>query len=100
MLNLKAAAAYLGYSVYCLRKVINRSRRSHKVRTFSGPTIEFFQSSPKSTILPANGWNSSSRNIMSKLACPLHSRVQAVKAQPPRRLHHPAMGGDGRPVSQ
>ena len=56
MLNLREAAGYLGYTVHCLRKVVNRSRCSHNGQGVRGPTIEFFQSGPKSTILFRREW--------------------------------------------
>ena len=51
MLNLQQAARFLGYTAHCLRKIVNRSRRSHNGQSVRGPIIDFFQSSPKSTIL-------------------------------------------------
>ena len=56
MLNLREAAHYLGYTTHSLRKIVNRSRRSHKGQSIHGPTIEFFQSRPKSTILFRREW--------------------------------------------
>jgi len=56
MLNLQEAACFLGYTAHCLRKIVNRSRRSHNGQSVRGPTIEFFQSSPKSTILFRREW--------------------------------------------
>ena len=56
MLNLQEAARYLGYTTHCLRKIVNRSRQSHNGQSVHGPTIEFFQSSPKSTILFRREW--------------------------------------------
>ena len=56
MLNLQEAARYLGYTAHCLRKIVNRSRRSHNGQSVRGPTIEFFQNSPKSTILFRREW--------------------------------------------
>ena len=45
LLDLKEAAAALGYTVKGLRKIVDRSRaRAHGART-RGPTIKFFQTS-------------------------------------------------------
>jgi hypothetical protein len=56
MLHLPEAASYLGYTAHGLRKIVNRSRRSHNGQSVRGPTIEFFQSRPKSTILFRREW--------------------------------------------
>jgi hypothetical protein len=56
MLNLRQAAQYLGYTTNCLRKIVSRSHRSHNGQSVHGPTIDFFQSSPKSTIFFRQEW--------------------------------------------
>lgn len=52
MMNLKEAAAYLGYSPGGLRKIVDRSRR----KTSRGPKIKFFQTGPWGPILFRKAW--------------------------------------------
>lgn len=50
LLSIKEAADALGYSVKGLRKIIDRSRAQANGARTRGPTIKFFQSSPRAPI--------------------------------------------------
>jgi hypothetical protein len=56
MLNLKQAAAYLGYGSRGLREIVDRTRKSRARQHVVGPTIEFSQGGKGGTILFRREW--------------------------------------------
>ena len=56
MLNLKQAAAYLGYTAEGLRKIVERTRRQQSGLRVQGPTIEFSQAGKRGSLLFRCEW--------------------------------------------
>lgn len=56
MLNLKQAAAYLGYSAEGLREIVHRTKRSRAGQHVLGTTIEFCQSGKSGSIRFRREW--------------------------------------------
>jgi hypothetical protein len=56
MLNLREAAAYLGYSADGLRKIIQRTKRRQAGVHVAGPTIEFSQAGKKGSLRFRRKW--------------------------------------------
>jgi hypothetical protein len=56
MLNIKQAAAYLGYSPKGLRKIIDRTRRKQAGACVQGPIIEFSQAGKRGTLHFRQEW--------------------------------------------
>ena len=56
LLNIKQAAAYLGFTEHGLRKIISRTQRSREGQHVAGATIEFCQSTQKGTLFFRREW--------------------------------------------
>ena len=56
ILNLKQAAAYLGYAPAGLREIVGRTRRKQAGLHVLGPTIEYSQAGKRGTLLFRREW--------------------------------------------
>ena len=56
ILNLKQAAAYLGYAPAGLREIVGRTRRRQAGLHVLGPTIEYSQAGKRATLLFRREW--------------------------------------------
>ncbi len=56
MLNIKQAAAYLGYAPAGLREIVGRTRRKQAGLHVLGPTIEYSQAGKRGTLLFRREW--------------------------------------------